>query len=81
MLFERDWLRDKEHTASLILTLKKISEKYKNHVNQLFSFEAGRSLYDLGSILIEEDNRKMALAIMIFFLKIIKILKITFYRK
>ena len=69
LLFERDWLRDKEHPASLILTLKKISEKYKNHVNQLFSFEAGRSLYDLGSILIEEDNRKDGISYYAIFLE------------
>ena len=58
LLFERDWLSEKEHTDSLILTLKKISEKYKNHENKVFFFEAGKSLYELGAILIKEGNRK-----------------------
>ena len=58
LLFERDWLMEKEHTTALILPLKKISEKYKKHSNKRYAFEAGKSLYELGMILIEEGRQK-----------------------
>lgn len=57
-LFERDWLREKEELESLKHTLKKISQKFAGHNNQQFSFEGGKSLYELGMLLIETGEKK-----------------------